>query len=594
MITKKLTELRILANDKKKKKIVRELQRQGLLHIEHLDAPSKDFEKDKSLPGTDGISLSLLMLEYIMEETGIDTTVHIEKLPSLKEVKKQTQILIDEKYDVVKKLARRRDEEKENLQDLLSKKANLDRIPFNLEKTRSEKFENALYFGDEEVDLSKSGTKIVARKIKYKGKFYYKLTFLMKNKSLVKNHMKKKPLKEIDISYVKESSEKEKEILEKKIKESERKIERIKKELRDSVNGYQSHIAYLYLCLENHYKQHTVTNKFQVSKNHFLLKGFCEPSDVEKIKEIEDITILSENPVKAPTKLENKKMAKPFQEITELFSLPKYGAADPTFLVSLFYPLFFGLMFSDVGYGLMLLFTLIPIWYKFGEKSKPYIKILALSAISTILFGFVFGAFFGGLIPIQPLYDDSFNVSFELLILSLIIGLVHLNIGYGLKLYQSINMGNFSSKLLEVLPFLLLQVSLATLYYENWIISTAILTVTLGLLFYNKSIFGLMDISGFFGTWFSYARLLALNLATAGVALAVNTIADMVVTISVIGTVLWVLLIVIGHLFNYVINFIGISINSARLHYVEFFQQFFEVGGYKFKPFEIKTSNIET
>jgi V/A-type H+-transporting ATPase subunit I len=94
-----------------------------------------------------------------------------------------------------------------------------------------------------------------------------------------------------------------------------------------------------------------------------------------------------------------------------------------------------------------------------------------------------------------------------------------------------------------------------------------------------------MDITNFFGTWFSYARILALNLATSGVALAVNILAEKTISFSVVT---YVIILILGHLFNFVVNLIGCTINAARLHYVEFFSLFFESGGKPFKPFSIK------
>jgi V/A-type H+-transporting ATPase subunit I len=118
-------------------------------------------------------------------------------------------------------------------------------------------------------------------------------------------------------------------------------------------------------------------------------------------------------------------------------------------------------------------------------------------------------------------------------------------------------------------------------------VAFVVLGIAIAILLKEKSFFGLMDITGYFGTWFSYARLLALSLATAGVALAINIIASKAQAFGKVGMVLWLVILVVGHLFNFALNILGCTIHAARLHYVEFFSFFYESGGYEFNPFKI-------
>jgi V/A-type H+-transporting ATPase subunit I len=109
------------------------------------------------------------------------------------------------------------------------------------------------------------------------------------------------------------------------------------------------------------------------------------------------------------------------------------------------------------------------------------------------------------------------------------------------------------------------------------------------------ALLGAMDITGFLGNVLSYARLLALCLATGGLAMAVNIMAKLLGdAVPVIGILIAVVMLVFGHSFNFVMNGLGSFIHSLRLHYVEFFGQYYEGGGKKFSPFKAKrdyTSN---
>ncbi|MGB9741751.1 MAG: V-type ATP synthase subunit I [candidate division WOR-3 bacterium] len=91
--------------------------------------------------------------------------------------------------------------------------------------------------------------------------------------------------------------------------------------------------------------------------------------------------------------------------------------------------------------------------------------------------------------------------------------------------------------------------------------------------------------TSYIGVLLSYIRLMALGMCTGGVAMAINVIAWMVLSIPVVGVILALLVLIIGHGYNIAVNVLGAFVHSLRLQYVEFFPRFYTGGGEPFKPF---------
>jgi V/A-type H+-transporting ATPase subunit I len=109
------------------------------------------------------------------------------------------------------------------------------------------------------------------------------------------------------------------------------------------------------------------------------------------------------------------------------------------------------------------------------------------------------------------------------------------------------------------------------------------------MLLYFNGAFGLMDLTGFLGTILSYARLLALCLSTGGIAMTVNILTGLVADmVPYIGIILAPIVFIGGHIANMAFQSLGAFINSLRLHYVEYFAQFYIGGSKKFRAFRTK------
>jgi V/A-type H+-transporting ATPase subunit I len=341
--------------------------------------------------------------------------------------------------------------------------------------------------------------------------------------------------------------------------------------------------------LKAHYDELTLPNNFQANDDITVIEGYCEPQAIDELTElIPEATLYEEQPDEAPTKLKEDGMNKSFRTVTSMYDTPRYGAFDPTGYITLFYPLFFGFMLADIGYGLLVLLTALLIETQTDTRTKQYTHILTVSGLATILFGIAFGSFFGELIPATPLWVEPFEESYYLLKASLALGLLHMNLGWLTNLYQHISQRKpVTTTITNTLPLPIIEAGALLLYYQFITAGITLLIGATALLVKRDGIIGVLGTSDYLGTWFSYARLLALSLATTGIALAVNVIASMMYSIPVIGSVIYAAFLIFGHTFNYAVNVLSSTINAARLHYVEFFDLFFQGGGHRFTPFKI-------
>lgn len=354
-----------------------------------------------------------------------------------------------------------------------------------------------------------------------------------------------------------------------------------------------------------------------------LLKGWVPAEAAETVTKILEEKFVCETELASPTEeeaypilLRNPKVIQPFESVTEMYSLPAPHSMDPNKLMAPFFWLFFGMMLSDAGYGLLLtLATGFIIWkYKPQGQSGKLMKLLCYGGVATILWGVIFGGYFGDTIQVvykmatgQELVIPSLmNPSADpisVLVLSLVLGLIHLFAGMGAKAYLLIRRGQVWDAIFDIGFWYLVLGGIAVLCLGLVMPGTPVMQVgmwiaiagAVGLILtqgrakkniFAKAIGGigsLYDIVGYMSDILSYSRLLALGLSTGVVASVVNMMGSMGGN-TIVGWIMFVLVFIIGHLFNIAINTLGAYVHSSRLQYVEFFGKFYESGGKAFRP----------
>lgn len=308
-----------------------------------------------------------------------------------------------------------------------------------------------------------------------------------------------------------------------------------------------------------------------------------------------------------PIKLKNKFIIEPFESITAMYSLPGYKEIDPTPILAPFLFIFFGMMLSDAGYGFVMLIgtTLALKLLKLSKGQQKLVKLFQYLSISTIFFGILYGSYFGDILSksIMPLWLDPSSNPITVLILSIVMGVIHIYVALGVKAYLLIrdkkpldaifDVGfwyfTLTGALLMLVGSMSNQAMMGTIGKYLAIVGTLGLLLTQGRS--NKTIFGkfagglygLYGITGYLGDILSYSRLLALGLATGLIGSSFNLIIGLLgnpILKITFGTVIFI----VGHVFNLLINVLGAYVHAARLQYLEFFNKFYEGGGKEFKP----------
>jgi len=370
----------------------------------------------------------------------------------------------------------------------------------------------------------------------------------------------------------------------------------------------------------------------EASRTRFTLvvEGYVKAREVgmfrDRLSVFRDIEIIDEEPGEdddVPVYLENHPLIRPFEVVTNIFGYPSYHEIDPTPVLAPFFWVFFGMCLGDAVYGIMLtLFSWRFIKTQNLEDDR-LMRLLMYCGVSTFFAGAFMGSWLGdfpaAFLP-GTLFErltssvallDPINDPLTLLLVSLAFGIVHIWAGIIVKMAGTIRAGQVVDGLVDhgswvvFLPGLVSWgLSKAGVIQSDIplyiMIAGALLVIYSGargqkniLLKPISGIGGLYSIVGYFSDTLSYARILALGLASAIIGVVVNTISKLVVVmLPKAGWVFVPVILAIGHLLNLVINALGSFIHSGRLQFVEFFTKFFEGGGTPFRPLKRVRENV--
>ena len=379
------------------------------------------------------------------------------------------------------------------------------------------------------------------------------------------------------------------------------------------------------------------------SSSAFFLEGWVPVPDEKKLLEqLGQYTCCWETQDPAPedypvvpVKLKNNKLTEPLTTITEMYSLPAYDGVDPNGLMMPFYVFFFGFMFADLGYGLILAGACAFINHKVHPKGGfgQLIRLMIMCGISSAVIGFFTGGFFSDFLaqftsmlglsqPVIPFLSVPDGVTgvpgpllnvmgdpMTVLVFALAVGFVQIVVGMAVKFWMLCRRGQVVDAILDIGTWWVIFVGIGLFAAGIGNVAGYPVVLIIGCLMllgqgrtakgFGKvtAIIGAVynGVTGYFGDILSYSRLMVMMLAGSVIGQVFNILGAMPGggMPPAIGIPIFFIIFIIGHAFNIGLNVIGTYVHTSRLQYLEFFKQFYEEGGRPWRPLNIATKYVD-
>ena len=332
--------------------------------------------------------------------------------------------------------------------------------------------------------------------------------------------------------------------------------------------------------LEKKIKTEEVKRDFLKTENITVLSGYIPTKKVKlfrrKVEEIVGTKYhmeVEEAKEDAPTKLNNGPVSGNFESLLQMYSLPSYKEFDPTKLLLLVFPLFFGFILGDAIYGLVSLFFFMWLSNKMPQL-KEFMFILQLSSISSIIWGVIYGEF-AGFKFFGPFYGvfPRFYMPETLFYVAVIFGLIHINLGVLIGFFNNYKK-NFAHAVYNHLSYIVLQIGIgamvvASLISESffYVIGAILIGLALLMIYLGHGFIGIIEVPSFFTNILSYARLMAVGLSSVAIAVLINELTLPLLSSGIIGIIAALILFSAAHIFNIILgNFESFFSNNQNLY----------------------------
>ncbi len=367
----------------------------------------------------------------------------------------------------------------------------------------------------------------------------------------------------------------------------------------------------------------------------FFLEGWLPEADVPALEQKlstypcawETETPRKEDYPEVPIKIKSNVLTEPLNTITEMYSLPAYDGVDANPLIAPFYIFFFGFMFADLGYGIILAGACLFLQLRVKPKGGfgQLIRLMLMCGIASAVIGFFTGGFFSDFLTrfsgilgvdtpqipfltVDPLLDVM-NEPMTVLIFALVVGFIQIIVGMIVKFYMLCRERKFADAIWDIGTWWVIFAGIILFALKIGNIGSVPVVLVIGILMLlsqgrNGKGFGRVTaviggiyngVTGYFGDILSYARLMVMLLASTVIGQVFNILGTMPGdgVPKPVAIIIFFVIFIIGHAFNFGLNVIGTYVHTSRLQYLEFFKQFYKEGGRKFRPLTVETTYVD-
>lgn len=582
-----MTKISVTAPKTQMENVVDSLHSLGLMDF---DEYSGELETGSPMEGSEDISQLLVDLRSILSKLDVEEEVEAsiseirDAVPEVNGKLKETEAEIS-----------RLESEKERSKDLRKSYSQIEGANVNLKELEdTESLEYKVLKFDEEEFAKDYGRKNYDV---FHGKNASVLVYMKKDEGKIEESLQGLIKKTFEIPVRDGTPRQIIKRTENDIRETEREIETEKKNIEEIEAEWGPKLKYVEDYLTEKIEKAEAPLNFGTTEKSFIVEGWIPSKNEGEVKK--SLTAATSNKVHIeteegedpPVKYKNNKVVQPFESLTDLMARPKYGELDPSFMILLTFPLFFGFMIGDAGYGLSMSLVFYAAMKLFPQGADLF-KALLWTAVSTFIFGLIYGEMFGFQIYESPFYRADWWT--EIFYLTIGIGVAHVNLGLLLGAYNEYMHHGLLEAVFAKISWIFLQIAAVAGYLTyaaygtnpGLAVGAGMAVPTLLMMYKGEGIEAIVEIPSLVSNILSYLRLFGVCMAAYTLAGTVNAIAGPALASgTMMGLAGGTLILIVGHIILTFIKIMEGFLQGIRLHYVEQFNWFYHGGGRKYSPF---------
>lgn len=412
--------------------------------------------------------------------------------------------------------------------------------------------------------------------------------------------------------------------IDKKQSQTNKRLDEINSQIEEINRDYQDILGNISYSIEYEKKSDELKNNMAHGDDYFYLSGWVPESELNKFEDLEDKyknTIITTKDVDSveeqpPTKLKNNKFVRPFEYMVNMYGAPSYDEIDPTPFFAITYMLLYGLMFGDLGQGLV--FLGLGFWL--SKKNETFGAILKRIGISASIFGLMYGSFFGREDLIPTLLIKPFDNIMTVLIASVAFGVTLMVISYIIGIYNKVHLqknieeGIFGKEglagLMMMSSFIIIVLALVNVGPVPKNIGLILLILSIVMIIFKQPIarklegntrlydqakgdyylegsFSIIEaLLSVFSNLVSFTRVGAFAINHVGLYMAFEVMAKLSG-----GGIKGFIILLIGNIFIIGLEGMIVGIQGLRLEFYEMFSKYYEGNGHLFRPINQRNIN---